>query len=272
MQLPSALAVKVANGEKQQCTHMAHGLSWWTQGHTFSIDMRVLSLGGYDAILGMDWLSQWSPMTCHWEEQWIQFQDKGTTVTLQGLKTQRVAQLQELTLDEVVKCHKGNDIWTIAVLSVNTVPSVSEIPQCIPKTIDSFVYIFQEPKGLPPYREFDHAISLLPNIASVNVESYKYSKWWKSTYEHKSAFKTHFGQFQFRVMPFGLSEAPATFQCIMNFIFSGCTKKFVLVFMDDILVFRKDLEAHQKHLQHVFTILRENQLYVKLSKCSFAQQ
>lgn len=90
--------------------------------------------------------------------------------------------------------------------------------------------------------------------------------------EHKIAFKTHFGQFQFRVMPFGLSEAPATFQCFMNFLLKGCTRKFVLVFMDDILVFSRNLTAHQQHLQHVFQILREHQLYVKLSKCSFAQQ
>uniref|UniRef100_A0A8I6X987 Reverse transcriptase domain-containing protein n=1 Tax=Hordeum vulgare subsp. vulgare TaxID=112509 RepID=A0A8I6X987_HORVV len=73
-------------------------------------------------------------------------------------------------------------------------------------------------------------------------------------------------------MPFGLSEAPATFQCVMNIIFAGCTRTFVLVFMVDILVFSQDLEAHTNHLQQVFTILREHQLYVKLSKCSFAQQ
>ena len=66
--------------------------------------------------------------------------------------------------------------------------------------------------------------------------------------EFKTAFKTHHGQFQFRVMPFGLATAPGTFQCVMNFIFAGANRKFVLVFMDDILVFSFTLEEHLEHL------------------------
>lgn len=73
-----------------------------------------------------------------------------------------------------MKCHKGNDIWATAVLSVNTMPSVSETPDCIQKTVDSFADIFQDPTGLPPHRGFDHAISLLPNTTPVNVRPYRY--------------------------------------------------------------------------------------------------
>ena len=90
--------------------------------------------------------------------------------------------------------------------------------------------------------------------------------------EFKTTFKTHNGQYQFRVVPFGLSTAPATFQCFMNFIFKGPNRKFVLILMDDILVFSGTLEEHITHLQSVFDILKEHQLFVKESKCSFAQQ
>ena len=89
--------------------------------------------------------------------------------------------------------------------------------------------------------------------------------------EFKTAFKTHHGQFQFRVMPFGLATAPGTFQCVMNFLFAGPNRKFVRVFMDDILIFSFTLEEHLEHLQSVFDILKENQLCVKESKCVFAQ-
>jgi hypothetical protein len=89
--------------------------------------------------------------------------------------------------------------------------------------------------------------------------------------EEKTAFKTHHGHFHFRVMPFGLTNAPATFQCLMNSIFSDYTRKFVIIFLDDILVYSATLQDHQEHLRLVLARLRQHQLFAKASKCSFAQ-
>lgn len=91
------------------------------------------------------------------------------------------------------------------------------------------------------------------------------------TDEIKTAFKTHSGHWQFKVMPFGLTNAPATFQALMNIIFAVQLRKFILVFVDDILIYNKTLEDHQQHLHQVFSILRDNQLFIKKSKCTFAQ-
>lgn len=90
--------------------------------------------------------------------------------------------------------------------------------------------------------------------------------------EFKTAFKTHHGHFQFKVMPFGLTNALATFQCLMNSIFQPYMRKFVLVFMDDILVYSNSLTGHLSHLEIVFQVLQAHQLVAKLSKCSFAMQ
>ena len=89
--------------------------------------------------------------------------------------------------------------------------------------------------------------------------------------EYKTTFKTHHGHYQFKVMPFGLTNAPATFQCIMNQILQAFLRKFVLVFLDDILIFSATMEDHKHHLQQVLAELRKHKLFLKESKCSFAQ-
>jgi hypothetical protein len=85
----------------------------------------------------------------------------------------------------------------------------------------------------------------------------------------KTAFTTRYGLFEYLVMSFGLTNAPAHFTYLMNSVFMPELDKFVVVFIDDILIYSKNEEEHAQHLRIVLTRLREHQLYAQFSKCAF---
>ena len=85
----------------------------------------------------------------------------------------------------------------------------------------------------------------------------------------KAAFRTRYGHYEFLVMPFGFTNAPAAFMDLMNRVFRPYVDQFVMVFIDDILVYSKDVHEHEQHLRIVLKTLREKKLYAKLSKCDF---
>ncbi|GJV20533.1 putative nucleotidyltransferase, ribonuclease H, partial [Tanacetum coccineum] len=84
-----------------------------------------------------------------------------------------------------------------------------------------------------------------------------------------TAFRTRYGHFEFQVMPFGLTNAPAVFMDLMNRVCKPYLDKFVIVFIDDILVYSKDEEEHGKHLKIILELLKKEILYAKFSKCDF---
>ncbi|KAH6562870.1 hypothetical protein BASA62_008870 [Batrachochytrium salamandrivorans] len=86
--------------------------------------------------------------------------------------------------------------------------------------------------------------------------------------EPKTAFITKYGQFEFLVMPFGLANAPAQFQRMMNTLFRDSIGKFVLVYLDDIVIYSENLEKHKDHVKSVLTILSKNGLYCKLESAT----
>jgi hypothetical protein len=359
--LPRTMTVKVVDGAQLQCTHELVNCSWSVQGHLFTTTSKILPLGCYDAILGMEWLETFSPMQIQWKQKWLSFNAQGHQVKLQGI-SDNVHSCPEVILNQLTAMEKDESVWGIVqVYSVQPeTPAQPEIPPAITTLIDQYADIFSEPSGIPPVRSHTHTIPLLPGVQPFRLRPYRYTpsqkdeiekqvthllktnmikessspfaspallvkkksgEWrlcvdyrrlnaytvknkyplpvieelfeelfeakWFTTLDlrsgfhkimvheddqYKTAFQTHHGHFEYKVMPYGLTGAPATFQFVMNHILAPLLRKCVVVFIDDILIYSKSFDEHVQHVKMVFQLLQEHHFKVRLSKCTFAQQ
>nr|GFB10372.1 reverse transcriptase domain-containing protein [Tanacetum cinerariifolium] len=85
----------------------------------------------------------------------------------------------------------------------------------------------------------------------------------------KTAFRTRYGHYKFQVMPFGLTNATAVFMDLMNRVCKPYLDKFMIIFIDDILIYSKDEKEHEEHLKAILELLKKEELYAKFSKCEF---
>lgn len=162
-----------------QCTQEVSGCSWYTQGHTFSTSFKVLPLGAYDVILGMDWLEYHSPMLIDWPRRRMQIQDSGCTIVLQGVKTQHqsCALLSSIQMDSIQRnaavefaiqlCFKDEAEPEITLQAQELHPDLVQL-------LLEFDDIFSEPTELPPRRECDHTVPLIPGAQPVNIKQYRH--------------------------------------------------------------------------------------------------
>nr|GFC95411.1 DNA/RNA polymerases superfamily protein, putative [Tanacetum cinerariifolium] len=159
--------------------------------------------------------------------------------SLPGKPMQIISALQARTL-----LHHGCEGFLATIHDTTTeVPSIYDQP-----IVSEFPNVFpDELLGIPPVRE-------------LRVKEQDISK---------TAFRTRYGHYEFLVIHFGLTNAPAVFMDLMNRIFHEFLDKFVIVFIDDILVFSKSKEEHEDHLRTVLQTLRQEKIYAKFSKCEF---
>nr|GEW41143.1 putative reverse transcriptase domain-containing protein [Tanacetum cinerariifolium] len=148
------------------------------------------------------------------------------------------------------------------------VPVIRDFPEVFPNDLP----------GLPSPRQVEFRIDLVPGAALVARAPYrlapsKMKEFAKQLQEEEdipiTAFRTRYGHYEFRVMPFGLTNAPAVFMDLMNRVWKPYLDKFVIVFIDDILIYSKNKEEHEEHLKTILELLKREQLYAKFSKCDF---
>ena len=368
----ASIKVSLADGSEQQSSQQLREASLTIGSYDDQEDFLLLPLSGYDAILGMPWLERLDPVVS-WRRKSMTFDHGGRQHVLEPslalhllsgtdlLRAYRKKQVSSI----IVVCEQEDDrtAWqcnSVASQGAATAEA-SELDQARAHVLEEYRDVFPEqlPPGLPPQREVDHRIELVPGSSppsrpvhrmspteldelkkqldelteagfiqpskspfgapvlfvkkkdgtmrmcvdyrALNLITVKnsyalpridelfdrlqgarfFSKIdLRSGYHQirihaedvaKTAFRTRYGHFEFRVLPFGLTNAPATFMHLMHQIFHPLLDRCVLVFLDDILIYSRDQQEHERHVRQALDRLREHKLYAKLSKCELFQ-
>ncbi|GJS76601.1 putative reverse transcriptase domain-containing protein [Tanacetum coccineum] len=229
---------ELANGKKEEVDRIFRGCRLELGNSIFPIDLIPLGQGSFDVIVGMDWLSnQKAVIVCY---------EKIVRIPVEGGKVLCVQGECNFRKTKTLMSTKANE------------PTLSDIP-----IVRDFEDVFpNDLSGLPPQRQVEFCIDLIPRAKPVAKSPY-----WLAPSEMQEL--TRYGHFEFTDLPFGLTNAPAVFMDLMNRVCKPYLDKFVIVFIDDILIYLKTKEDHENHLRLMLELLRKEKLYAKFSKCKF---
>ncbi|GJW50159.1 putative reverse transcriptase domain-containing protein [Tanacetum coccineum] len=325
--------VELADGRIAKTNTILRGCTIGLLGHPFNIDLIPVELGSFDVIIDMDWLANNHTMiVCDENVVRIPFGDE--ILIVQGDRSDK-GKKSTLSIISCTKTQKymkkGCQVFLAQVTKKETeVKSQEKRLEDMP-IVHKFLKVFPEDlPGLPPVRQVEFQIDLVPGAAPVARAPYRlapsemqelstqlkkdgsfrmcidyhelnkltvknryplpriddlfdqlqgssvYSKIdLRSGYNQlrvrdedipKTVFRTRYGHYEFQVMPFGLTNAPAVFMDLMNRVCKPFLDKFVIVFIDDILIYSRNKVKHEGHLKQILELLKKEELYAKLLK------
>ncbi|GJS77134.1 putative reverse transcriptase domain-containing protein [Tanacetum coccineum] len=252
--LENCYDVELANGKLVRIDTIKRGCTLNFLDHSFNIDLMPAELGSFDVIIGMDWLRR-----CHavivCDEKLVQVPYGNETLTFSGNESLPPARPVEFQIDLIPGAAP------VARAPYRLAPSEKkELSEQLQELFDKgFIRIddlFDQLQGSSIYSKID----LRSGYHQLRVREQDIPK---------TAFRTRYGHYEFQVMPFGLTNAPAVFMDLMNRVCKPYLDKFVIVFIDDILIYSKDEKEHEEHLKVILELLKKEKLYAKFSKCEF---
>ncbi|GJT06188.1 putative reverse transcriptase domain-containing protein [Tanacetum coccineum] len=277
-------------------------------GHAFGIDLMPVELGSFNVIIGMDWLAKYLVViVCDEKVVCIPFGDEVLIVRgddydgrsksklniISCMKTQKyiqkgckvyLAQVTSKKTEDQSKEKRLEDVPILQELSDRGFISPSSSPWGAPvlfvkkkdgsfrMCIDYYELNRFTIKNRYPLPRIDELFDQLQGSRVYSKIDLRSGYHQLRVYEEdipKTAFRTHYGHYEFHVMPFGLTNALAVFMDLMNRVCKPYLDRFVIVFIDDILIYSKSRKEHEGHLKLILRLLKKEELYAKFSKCEF---
>ncbi|GJZ23694.1 putative reverse transcriptase domain-containing protein [Tanacetum coccineum] len=253
--------IEMANGNLVSTNTVIQGCTLTLLNQSFEIDLMPIKLGSFDVVIGMDWLSKYHAKILY-DEKVVHIPIDDETLIIRGDRITEKKKSDEKRLEDS--------------------PVVREFPKVFPEDLP----------GLPPVRQVEFQIDLIPGATpnhyplpriddlfdqlqgssvytKINLRPGYHQLRVRDEDIPKTAFRTRYGHYEFQVMPFGLTNAPTVFMDLMNRVYKPYLDKFVIVFIDDILIYSCNKEEHANHLRIILELLRKEKLYAKFSKCDF---
>nr|GEV20424.1 hypothetical protein [Tanacetum cinerariifolium] len=249
-------------------------------GHPFNIDLMPVEPGSFDVIVGMDWSVKYHAVIVYDEKIIrIPYGDEVLVIEGDGCNDGIKLKLSIISCTKTQKyIHKGCQVYLAQVTTKNTDDKSEEKQLKDVPIIRDFSKVFLEDlPGLPPTRQVKFQIELVPGAAHVARSLYclapsEMQELSTQVCEEdipKTAFRTRYGHYEFQVIPFGLTNEPVIFIDLMNQVCKTYLDKFMIIFIDDILIYFKNKKEHEGYLKLVLRLLKEEKLFAKFSKCEF---
>ncbi|GKB24891.1 putative reverse transcriptase domain-containing protein [Tanacetum coccineum] len=285
--------VKLADGRIIRLNTILKGCTLNILNNPFNIDLMPVELGSFDAIIGMDWLVKYQAIIMC-AEKIVLFMENVTTKETEDKSEKK-------RFEDVPIVRDFPNVFPEDFLGLPPTRQVEFKIDLIPGAAPGFIRPSSSPWGAPvlfvkkkdgsfrmciDYRELNkltvknrYPLPRIDDLFDQLQGSSVYSKIdLRSGYHQlrvreedipKTAFRTRYGHYEFQVMPFGLTNAPAVFMDLMNRVCKPYLDKFVIVFIDDILIYSKNKQEHEEHLKLILELLKKEELYAKFSKCEF---
>ncbi|GJR76918.1 putative reverse transcriptase domain-containing protein [Tanacetum coccineum] len=290
---PTALntkySVELADGKSLTTTTILRGCTLNLQNHLFEINLLPIELRSFDVIVGMDSMDEHrAEVVCY--EKYIRVPYRNDMLIIQG---ERSGIKSESRLEVISSIRTQKDFPEVFPEELPGLPPIRQVEFHI-KLIPRAALVARAPYHLAPAEMKELAEQLkelsdkvknrypLPRIDDLFDQlqgSSIYSKIdLRSGYHQlrvreedipKTAFRTRYGHYEFGVMPFGLTNAPAVFMDLMNRVCKPYLDEFLIVFIDDILIYTRNKKEHEEHLKTILELLKKEELYAKFSKCEF---